>query len=82
MDKVKLANKTLGCTALGLGIAAKLAGWGLNAAEVVLNGAANLANEFVKAPNLGIGKALFGTLKKGVGTLEKSLIDRGKEWTR
>ena len=82
MDKVKLAKKALGCTVLGLGVAAKLARWGLSASEVVLNGAVNLANEFVKAPKLGIGEALFGTLKKGVGTLEKNLITRGKEWKR
>ena len=55
VDKKKIVNGAIGGVLIGGAITAKLANWGLQAADVVLSGAVNLANSFVKAPNFGLG---------------------------
>ena len=64
MEAKKITKKAVGGVLIGAGYALKLAEWGLNASEVVLNGAKNMADSFVKAPELGVGKAAFDGVKK------------------
>ena len=79
-DKVKKCVKgACGGVLVGAGVAAKLADYGLSAAEVVLNGAVNLADSFVKTPKLGIGKALIDSAHKTVNKLSDRWIKKGKE---
>jgi len=82
MTASKTMKTTAGCLICGTGYALKLAEWGLSAAEVVLNGAENMADSFAKAPKLGIGKSLFGGLKKGTNKVSAFLIKKGKELTK
>ncbi len=85
MDKVKLqkaAAKTVkivaGGVVLGTGVCLRLAEMGLSVSEVILSGAKNLANEFVKAPDLKIGESILSDIKKQTGKYASKLIARGK----
>lgn len=78
MNSKKVIKTAAKGTFLTAGYALQLAKWGLNASEVVLNGAANLAGEFVKSSSLGIGKALLDGIKQQTGKLAKKLISQGK----
>ena len=79
-EKLKKCVKgACGGVLIGAGVAAKLADYGLSVAEVVLNGAENLASSFVKAPKLGIGKALLDSAHKAVTKLSSRWIKKGKE---
>ena len=79
-DKLRKCVKgACGGVLVGAGVAAKLADYGLSVAEVVLNGAENLADHFVKAPKLGIGKALFDSTHKAMTKLSARWIKKGKE---
>lgn len=82
MNWKKVTKKTAGAALITAGVAAKLAKWGLSASDVVLSGAVNLADSFVSAPKLGIGKSLFSSVQKGVSDLEKNLMKKGKEWVK
>lgn len=82
MNWKKVTKKTAGAALITAGVAAKLTKWGLSASEVVLSGAVNLADSFVSAPKLGIGKAAFSAVQKGVSDLEKNLMKKGKEWVK
>lgn len=79
VDKTKIVKGAIGGILLSAGVVAKLADYSLSAAEVVLNGAINLTNSFVKAPDLGIGKALSGTVHKSVSKLSDKLLKKGRE---
>lgn len=78
-DMKKCVKGAAGGVLISAGVIAKLADWGLSASEVVLNGAANLADSFVKAPKLGIGKSLFGAMHKGVSKVSDICLKKGKE---
>lgn len=78
-DMKKGVQGAIGGVLLGVGYAAKLADYGLSCAEVVLNGAENLVDSFVKAPKLGIGKSLLTSLHKGVSKFSDRCIKKGKE---
>ena len=82
MEAKKITKKAVGGVLIGAGYALKLAEWGLNVSEVVLNGAKNMADSFVKAPELGVGKAAFDGVKKGVSGLSKNLIKTGKGFSK
>lgn len=82
MNWKKVTKKTAGAALITAGVAAKLTKWGLSASDVVLSGAVNLADSFVSAPKLGIGKSLFSSVQKGVSDLEKNLMKKGKEWVK
>jgi hypothetical protein len=71
-------KKVMGGVAYSAGVAATLADWGLSAVEVVFNGAVNVANSFVKAPDLGISKAMFKATHSGLNNVSKSLKNYGK----
>lgn len=79
VDKKKMIKGAVGGVLLSAGVVAKLTDYGLNVAEVVFNGAVNMANSFVKAPKLGIGTALLNTAHKGVSKLSDKLINKGRE---
>lgn len=82
MEVKKVIKKGAGGVLISAGCALKLAEWGLSASEIVLNGAKNMADSFVKAPELGIGKLAFDGVKKGVSGLSKKIIRMGKGLTR
>lgn len=82
MDKDKFSKKVVGHAVLSVGVVLKLAQWGLSASEVVLNGAENLADSFVKAPKLGIGKSLLKTTRQSTEKISNQLIAKGKEYIR
>lgn len=82
MNMKKTAKKVAGVALMTAGVAAKLTKWGLNASDIVLSGANNLADSFAPAPKLGIGKAAFSAVQKGVSDLEQKLLKKGKEWTK
>ncbi len=82
MEVKKVIKKGAGGVLISAGCALKLAEWGLSASEIVLNGAKNMADSFVKAPELGIGKSAFDGVKKGVSGLSKKIIRMGKGLTR
>ena len=79
VDKTKLIKGSVSGILLSAGVVAKLADWCLSATEVVLNGMVNVTNSFVKAPNLGIGKALSGAVHKSVSKLSDKLLKKGRE---
>lgn len=81
MNKTKIIKSTAGATLIGAGYGLKLAKWGLSASEVVLNGAANLANDFAKTSSLGIGKSLLNGIKQQTGKLSAYLVKKGKQLT-
>lgn len=78
MEGRKVTQKIAGGVLISVGCACKLAEWGLSASEVVFNGAENMTNSFVKAPEFGIGKAAFGAVEKSVSVLSKTFIEKGK----
>lgn len=78
----KIAKKTLGAAVVSTGYALKLAKWGLSVSEIVLNGAKNMADSFVKGPELGIGKAMFSGIKGQIGKTSDYLIKNGKKLCR
>lgn len=78
-DIKNTARKMTGGAVYTVGVAAKLTEWGFTVGEVVFNGAKNLANSFVKAPELGIGKALFDGGKKLTANLSKKMLQTGRE---
>lgn len=78
MTMNKIEKGAVGGTILATGIFLKIAELGMSVAEVVLNGAENLADHFVKAPKIGIGKSLFGSLKSYTGKASVRLIKDGK----
>jgi hypothetical protein len=82
MDTKTLCKRGASGVCLGVGCTLTLAKWGLNASEVVLNGAMNLANSFVNAPKLGIGSSLFGEFKKQTGKLADTFLKKGKQLAR
>ncbi|MBQ8870917.1 MAG: hypothetical protein IJ019_06040 [Alphaproteobacteria bacterium] len=79
VDKKKLIKGAVGGILITAGVAAKLADKSLSAAEVVLNGAVNLADSFVNAPKLGIGKALLGGVHQGLSKFSDKLLKKGRE---
>ena len=82
MDKEKVIKSALGGGVIAIGVSLKLAEYGLHISQVLLSGAKNLANEFVKAPDLKIGESLLGDLKKGTGKLADKIIQKGKGLSR
>lgn len=82
MNKEQIAKTAVGGALVGVGYGFKLAKWGLSVSEVVFNGAKNLTNSFVKAPELGIGNALFKGLQQQTGKIADTLIKAGKKYTR
>lgn len=82
MDSSKVIKGIGGAVALSAGVACKLASLGLSVSEVVLCGAKNLANEFVKAPDLRIGDSLLNDAKKGTDKLSKRFFKKAKELLR
>ncbi len=79
MDKKKVVKGAVGGILVTAGVAAKIADKCLSIAEVVLNGAENLADSFVKAPKLGIGKSLLNTGHKVIQDFSKKTLKKGKE---
>ncbi len=78
-DNMKQGVKyAVGGVLIGAGIAAKIADYGLHASELVLNGAENFVEAFVKAPKLGIGKSLFGSMRKGVQKFSDICMKKGR----
>jgi hypothetical protein len=77
-DMKKGVQGAIGGVLLGVGYAAKLADYGLHASELVLNGAENFVEAFVKAPKLGIGKSLFGSMRKGVQKFSDICMKKGR----
>ena len=83
VDRKKLVDGAIGGVLVGGAIAAKLADWGLTAADVVLSGAVNLTNSFVKAPKLDLGfKDIPKNVAKHCDTLYKKLLKKGMEKLR
>lgn len=74
----KMVKGSAGGILISVGCALKLAQWGLSASSVVLNGGKNMADSFAKAPELGLGSSLLGSLKTGAGKLSAVLLKRGK----
>ena len=79
MDTKKIIKNASGVVALSAGVVCKLAELGLSVSEVVLCGAKNLANEFVKAPDLHIGDSLLKDAQKGTQKLSQKLFKKAKE---
>ena len=78
-DNMKQGVKyAVGGVLIGASIAAKIADYGLHASELVLNGAENFVEAFVKAPKLGIGKSLFGSMRKGVQKFSDICMKKGR----
>lgn len=82
MDTSKVIKGMGGAAALSAGVVCKLASLGLSVSEVVLCGAKNLANEFVKAPDLHLGDSLLNDVKKGTDKLSQKLFKKAKELFR
>lgn len=81
-DIKKNARKMTGGAVYTVGVAAKLAEWGFSVSEVsdvVFNGAKNLANSFVKAPELGIGKSLLDGGKKLSANVSNKMLEAGRD---
>lgn len=78
MDKVKIIKGAVGTVELSAGVLLRLAELGLSVSEVVLSGAKNLANSFVKGPDLNIGSSMLNDLKKQTEKLAGKLIQKGK----
>ncbi len=76
----RVAKSAIGGAYLGAGVAMKLAEFGLSASEVVLGGAKNLANQFVKGPDLNIGEQLLKDVKKQTAKLSAFLIKKGQSY--
>ena len=78
-DNMKQGVKyAVGGVLIGASIAAKIADYGLHASELVLNGAENFVEAFVKAPKLGIGKSLFGSMRKSVQKFSDICMKKGR----
>lgn len=75
----RCAKGAVGSVVLSAGVALKLAKWGLSVSEIVLNGADNLANSFVKTPSLGIGKGAISDIKKQVSKFSDICLKKGRE---
>lgn len=82
MDTSKVIKGVGGTVALSAGVVCKLASLGLSVSEVVLCGAKNLANEFVKTPDLHIGDSLINDAKKGTDKLSQKFFKKAKELFR
>jgi len=82
MDTSKVIKGVGGTVVLSAGVVCKLASLGLSVSEVVLCGAKNLANEFVKAPDLHIGDSLLNNAKKSTNKLSQKLFKKAKELFR
>lgn len=83
VDKKKLVDGAIGGVLIGSAVAAKLADWGLQAADVVLSGAVNLANSFVKAPNVSLGfDKIPGKIAQKCDKLSDKLWKKGLEKLR
>ena len=78
IDKAKILKGAVGTMELSAGVVLKLAEFGLSASEVVLSGAKNLANSFVKGPDLKIGESILGDIKKHTGKFADKLIKKGR----
>ncbi len=82
MERQEVSTKVRAGLLTGTGYALKLAEWGLTAADVVLCGSNNLADTFVKAPALGIGRVALNGIKAGFSILADKLIKKGRSLAR
>ena len=78
MDKEKIGSMAVGTVVLSAGVVLKLAVLGLTVSEFVLSGAKNLADSFVKGPDLNIGSSMLKGIKNQTGKIADKLIQNGK----
>ena len=82
MNSHKVVKKAAGGIFGSAGYVLKLAERNLSVAEIVLNGARNMADSFVKAPEFGVGKAAFDMTQKSASTLAKKFMKYSKRIAR
>lgn len=75
----KIVKATAGTVIFSAGVACKLAELDLSVSEVVLCGAKNLANEFVKAPELYIGDSPLSKAQKATNKFSQRLLKKARE---
>ena len=79
MNEQKIIKGAAGAIVLSTGVIFKLSELNLSASEVVLCGAKNLENEFVKAPNLHIADSFLNGAKQGAKKLSQRLLKKARE---
>lgn len=82
MNTKKVLKRVGGSAIYTVGILSKLSAYGLTAAGSVMNGVENLANDFAKAPKLGIGEFLQKISEKGLHKSGNFLLKSGKDLWR
>ncbi|MBO4284784.1 MAG: hypothetical protein J5895_00950 [Alphaproteobacteria bacterium] len=76
----RVEKAAVGGAYLGAGVSLKLAEFGLSAGQVVASGAKNLADEFVKAPDIKVAEPVLNDVKKATGKAAAWLIKQGKSY--
>lgn len=76
----RVEKAAIGGAFVGAGVSLKLAQFGLSVGQVVASGAKNLANEFVKAPDINIAEPVLKDIEKQTGKAAAWLIKQGKTY--
>ena len=76
----RTGKATVGGVYLGVGVTLKLTEFGLSAGQVLASGAKNLANEFVKGPDIKIAEPVLKDVEKYTGKAAAWLIKKGNSY--